>query len=201
MRFLSLLVLALTLISSLGCVGTSPHYTQHPASLVSIRYIPVYVDKQFSMTDRLVIGQSLEEWNYALNGYEVMKVEDWGFDLQIGEIEDVYARHGLMILKVNSQCSFIPAQHGLQILGWTDKLNGHKVYVVRDRIWDQQQLHDVMLHEEAHALGADHIEGKNSLMSAEWDSSNYECVDYWTAEAVGLAQGIPVGKMNWCSYQ
>ncbi len=197
-----LLILITGVLSVCACVGPSAHYTAVPGvGHTLMKTVPVYADVRFSGEDKLVIEQTVEEWNYVLNGYEKLEVVDWKFDMEIGKLVEAGRNGGLLILKIDSSSDLVPDDEiGYKTVAWTNKIGGRKIFMIRDRIYGEGRFHDALLHEEGHAMGADHIDGKSSLMATVYSRSNAACVDQWTARAVAEYQMIPFSGMNWCYY-
>jgi matrixin len=195
--------LFLLLCVMVGCQGgISYRYSNIPSTgHILLREIPVYVDKEFSIDDKLEIEKSLEEWNYVLNGYMDFRVVSYHFDMQPEEIREAFLARGLLIMKVDSSNPMIPDNDfRYHTMAWTNSIGGNKIWVVRDRIESEKRLKEILLHEEGHSLGSEHI-APPSLMAPIYNAANFQCIDLWTATAVANYQGLPISGMNWCSYE
>lgn len=165
------------------------------------RVIPVVVDKTFSTDDQKAIDDSIAAWNYVLNGYLVMKVESWTFDMEIPVLKNIISRHGLVILKVDHTSSLIPDKKNAPTLAWANEIGGTKVWVVRDRI-GTEDMFPIMLHELGHILGAEHEEDKPEfkgyLMYPHYSRGTYNCIDGKAMRKVAKFQMLLPDGLNYC---
>ncbi len=193
--------MALALGLALFCCGpTHFQYTRFPVSAtIPNRIIPVYIEASFGNEDLLSINDSIDRWNYALNGYIVMKVVGIHSDFSDDERVQVYARHGLLIHKTNTSDPAIPKQkiEGNVTIAWTNRINGHEIYLVRDRL-GRDDIFPVMLHEIGHYLGADH--SHDGLMNPQYSMAEYQCIDQPTIKQVSKANGLDSTVLNYCLY-
>src|SRR6266567_3027173 len=78
MKMLSILFVTWILLS-VGCFGYSGkvHYVRQAYSAINPEIVlPVYVDKDFGSADVVGIEETIEQWNYVLNGYIILKMGD-----------------------------------------------------------------------------------------------------------------------------
>lgn len=189
-RWLLLLVVLLTV----DCHAVDFIYTANtPVSAERYPEITVWVDKSFGEVDRLAIDDSINTWNYVLNGSRKFRVVSWKFNMDISDIDEAQATGGLLILKISKLDPRVwPGD-----LAWVDQIGGRKMFVVRESMPKESDLKLVMLHELGHVLGARHKDGDN-LMNPTFDSHKYQCVDAQTVEQVAKAQWIPFEQLNYC---
>ena len=170
------------------------------------RYIPVYVDKTFSESDKLAIDQSIKEWNYVLNGQIVIEVVSYNFDMEPELILKARNANGFLILNVDSSNSAIPdeqtsgtltAANKGKVLAWCDRIGGNVMKVVRDRI-TTDDIKYIMLHEIGHLLGAQHVDDNQSLMYPYYSKIGYLCVDGGTARVIADRYNLNFAIMNYC---
>ena len=167
------------------------------------RVIPIWIDKDFGEADDVAIQAALDQWTYALNGYITFDVKSTKFNMEDSVLHDVRAGRAWVFLKVDSQNEFIKQQDSSNgremhiVLACTDRIGGHTLYVVRDRITNQQ-VTGIMMHEIGHLLGANHFPG--SLMDPAFEEDNTRCVDLMTLEQVAYYQRLDYHRMNYCVY-
>lgn len=206
MKRLVLLVLAIWLCFS--CLGHSiseyKYINVGPESSVALHEYKVWVDKGFGNADRLAIDDAIRQWNYSMNGYVKVTVVSYDFDMEIDVLKQVRDSGGWLIMKIDSMNPMVddgPTVNGKPksyTLAWVNGVGGTKMWVIRDRIMDSRWMTGIVLHELGHMLGADHDE--MYLMGSKFDWEKFRCVDYHAALLVATAQGIPIGRMNYCVY-
>lgn len=189
----------------ISCTAHKLHYeytrVPHSSYAVPSRVIPVWIDKEFSVEDKLAIDDSLNQWNYSLNGNLLLKVVDYNFNMEPLTINEIKKEKGWMILKVETGNKTIPDEEGSKdrTLAWTNRIGGDEIRVVRDRI-TSDMLVPIMLHEEAHAFGIEHSPDARNLLYYQY-SSSYICVDYDAASRVFKVLNLDLNTMNYCVYK
>ena len=193
------IILILLLSNFLFCAGFN-HYTyvDHYPHHMAIKEIKVWIDAGFGEGDRVEIIKAIDQWNYALNGYIALDVQDDQFKMQDQIIRDAMSG-GWLILKTNKNNSIVAAHDrvGAPALAFTDSIGGWRAYLVRDRD-DNSDIKYLMLHEIGHLLGAKHL--RDGLMSPVLDQSAYQCIDYDTMVEVSAYQNLPMADLNYCRY-
>jgi predicted Zn-dependent protease len=168
------------------------------------RVIPVWIDNNFGQADLLSIQDALDQWSFALNGYLVFRVESTHFDMQIEPMQAAQDGKAWLILKI-ARNNRLTKYHddkqpfGHIALAFTDRIGGNTLYLVRDRL-DNDQVRGIMMHEMGHLLGAEHHMGDGILMNPQYNSNNAQCVDYDTLKQVALYQHLEISKLNYCQY-
>lgn len=183
------------------------HYTRnasfadqgHPRIIM-----PVYIDRDFSLADQLAIDDSLQQWNYALNGYYIFKVIDTHFAMQDDILRLAQANQVLVFLKIdhsNKLFQSIKLPGDRHALAFTIRVGGHIIYVVRNDIESEDDLRRLMMHEEGHTLGAKDIHDEHSLMNWSYIPVYFQCIDLRTLEQIAPVQGLPLEQLNYCTQQ
>lgn len=219
MRHLLYLISCLLMVIILGCGGTTSYWTytrvDPPTHVTHPTYIPVWVDSTFTPYQIQDIKAALNEWNYVLNGRMVLTLQTkkaLGIDKQMHDYPLVFADwdDGIRLTRVTETTG----------LGWvvfnlptTDKKHWnptiadstlayvtgpdtHQIFVISDRL-GTRSLKDIMLHEDAHILGAMHVNAP-SLEYPTYDNHEYSCIDKITAAQVAHHQGFDLGQLNYC---
>lgn len=188
----------------IGCVAALSNpkvgifqYTNKTQNNVVVRTIPIWIDGSFGAGDRLEIDDAIDKWNYALNRYIKLDVVDRNFNMEVGKLNDQVRKNGWLILKIDSISSIIPtaSQKGYHVLGFTNKIGGDHLYLVRDRM-QNEEVFGITLHEIGHALGVDHVGSK--LMYKNYSKARFRCIDYDTIKAVAIYQHLDVNNLNYC---
>lgn len=209
-----ILIALILIISTInGCYDSSfgqprqlepPRYTKIASYTgAPLAIVPIIVDTTFSTMDKTAIDDAINAWNYVLNGYIILKVESWDFNMEVEVLKDVIYRHGLVIMKVASSNSIIPTQNNSEskTLAWANDIGGTKIWVVRDRFY-QPDTFPIMLHELGHIFGADHEkevpENKNFLMYPKYERGRWNCVDGRAMEKAANYHLLPPERLNYC---
>jgi predicted Zn-dependent protease len=190
-------LLLLLVILMMGCAPrTALHYYIHAGDgkTVEVKYYPIYVDKDFGEADKVAIAQAVEQWNFSLNGQVRLAVVDWNFMMEPSLLKE----NAWYILRVDSSCTFKPTDTPTdRTLAWANKLGGNYIYMIRDRMWNED-VKGIAMHELGHLLGSDHV--GTYLMYYRFNRNRYDCVDYASAESVSSSQHLK-GKMNYCVHE
>jgi hypothetical protein len=176
-------------------------YTRQQSVVVDPIIMPVYLDKTFSLDDQLAIDDALNQWNYALNGYYQFKLVSTDFDMQDDILKQAQANRVLVILKIDHTNSLLKAIHLRDkevAVAFTNRINGHIIYVVRDYIQNDPDLSRLMLHELGHTLGADDVEQINTLMHWSYIPEYFQCIDLSTLRQIAKVQHFPLSNLNYC---
>jgi len=175
-------------------IGNAPNAYQ------PLKVIPVYIDKSFGVQDQLAIDDAIMQWNFALNGYVVLKVVSTSFDMEPEVIRQCLNGDCWMLMRIDSTSTFIPddpKKPESQTLAWANEVGGNRIYFVRDRIINEQMT-GVALHEMGHLLGAQHDDVY--LMTPQFHWQDARCVDYNAVMLVAKYWGIPLNAVKYCIY-
>lgn len=189
MRFLAALVLS-------ACSAVSvPEYSFHtpPVPFQETMTIvrPVYIDRTFDEADVDSIRGAVYAWNETLSGTIRLEVKQG-----LMTLDEMLDPRAILVMKVDSTCTFIPTIPEGRVLAWTDRIGGQKVWVIRDRL-ETYQLAPVMTHEFGHVFGADDRKG-HGLMHYQFGMDEYKCIDKATVEEVATWQGLPMSALGYC---
>jgi hypothetical protein len=177
-----------------NCATSTPQWVYHPpANYENEKNINIYIDKHFTLDDKIIIQSAINELNVVLNNNFKLIVSSTTFDMEIETIYHVMSSRGWLILKVKSNNSIIPNNY---TLAWVNKLGGNTMHIVRDR-FPTTWLYGVVLHEMAHLLGAEH--NNSNLMQAKFNYHNLLCVDKLTAEQIAIYNQLLFESLNYCA--
>ena len=204
MKLLSILfttvivVISIFLISCISGLTLGGYkYTNNPKQ-ATIKTIPIVVDKNFSDNDKMSIKLAISQWNYSLNGYILLNVDSWEFDMEPDIINYILSRRGYMVMKVGSNNPIVTGNIGLEnALAFCNDIGGNYMYFIRDRIRESDMKY-IALHEFAHLLGSPHV--GNNLMYPNYSKYTYQCIDYATLKAVASYRNLPLERLNYCKY-
>ena len=203
-RGLVILMAMLACMFSCGHQVKQFHYINSGAATsIPIKTINVWIDKDFGEADQLAIDDAIMQWNYALNGYVVLKVVSTKFDMEPEIIRTVLNGGGWLLLKIREPNPMIddgPTQNGkpkFYTLAWANQIGGNRVYFIRNRI-KGEWMTGIALHELGHLLGAEHDDVY--LMQPHFNWEDYRCVDYEALKRVAAYQHLPLGRLNYCVY-
>lgn len=168
------------------------------------RIIQVYIDKEFTITDKQLAAQAIYQWNYVLNGQIILNIKDYNFDMEPNTLIDIKNHGDFVILKIDSNNPMIKDQCDTnlceQTLAWTDRFGGTTIYIIRDRILSTK-LDFVILHEIGHLFYLHHVPNPKSLMY-KYTQFNYNtCIDYDSAYKVAINYNLNFATMNYCQYE
>jgi hypothetical protein len=184
-----------------GC-GSAFHYEYTHLATTSqapYKHIPVYVDIQFGEADKIGIENALNTWNYVFNGYIKLDVISFKFDMEPSELMKALNEHGIIILKVSNNASFIPAITNGKVVAFCDNQGGNVIHIVRDNL-PTEQIEFTTLHELGHILGAPDADGA-ILMNKNYSPRYSLCVDKRSMEYVAAYQHLDPTKLNYCIYE
>ena len=172
-------------------------YTQTPSEAVApIRVIPIWIDKNFGAADRISIDDAVRAWNYSMNGYVVLRVVDWDFDMEVNKIVRSVSQNGWLFMKIGSDNPLVPSNDkGYKTIGFCERVGGHHLYLVRDRL-QNEDVFGVTLHEIGHLMGSEHTGER--LMYPHYTRARFQCIDWATAESVAEAWDLDASKLNYC---
>lgn len=194
MRIIGIIVILLGLMGmSCAPMPRSYHYVSSLGAASPIRTYRVYVDSKFGEMDKVSIGNSIDQWNIALNGAVRIEVINYDFDMTDAELLDV-SNGAWVIMKINSHNSLVGSR---EVGAWANRVGGNKIWVVRDRV-SNSMIGGVVMHEIGHLLGAEH--SRVGLMMPGYDKDWMQCVDYHTIKAVGKYHGIGINRLSYCVY-
>ncbi len=149
------------------------------------RVIRIQVDGDFGEADKMSIDEAVDQWNYVLNGYIVLKVYNWNYVRGSEKIEP----GEFLIIKIGE-----PYMKDNK-LAYADRIGGNVIFVLRDKL-NNEDISYLMLHEIGHLLGAGHLGER--LMSTGYEQERYKCVDYLTMKQVADKWNLPIDKLNYC---
>lgn len=198
----NLLIILLSCLS-LDCASLGPlpfHYTQNPSASTAIKTVNIWIDQDFSETDKLAMDDAINQWNFALNGSIKLQVVSTNFNMEPDIINRVLVQgDGWLFLKINGKSPFVHDTGAGHTLAFVNEVgsNGNRIYFVRDRFLSDA-VHGISLHEIGHLLGAQHDDVY--LMKPHYNWYDYRCVDKHTMEEVAAYQHISMDKVNYCVY-
>lgn len=204
---LRLWVLVLLCCSCLTHLPAPYHYVQvGGASIVPLKEYHIWIDKTFGEADKLAMDDAIRQWNYALNGYVVLKVESMDFDMEPSIASKVLLGGGWIVMKIDHFNPMVrevdrPARPGepqYYTLAWVNRIGGNRMWIIRDRM-SNEAVEGVMLHELGHLLGAGH--DQVYLMQPHYKWEDYRCVDYEAVKRVARYQHLPMDRLNYCLYE
>jgi len=163
-----------------------------------VREIPIWIDKHFGEADKVEIDKAVDAWNFAMNGYVVLKVVDTNFDMEVPKIVDQVNRGGWLFMKIDSTNKMIPdrKEKGYWTIGFVERVGGSHMYLVRDRLGNDD-VFGVTLHEIGHLMGSPHV-GRR-LMYPHYSRARFQCIDYATQVKVAAHFEVPLGGLNYCT--
>jgi hypothetical protein len=206
MTYLLLAFLVGAVLLALGCAAISStlgpregRYTythKVPRLEPPIRLIPIWIDKNFGEFDQIALDDAVNAWNYALNGFIVLKIVDTHFDMEVPKIVEQVKANGWLFLKIDSNNSLVPVlTNSYRAIGFCEQVGGHHLYLVRDRMFNQD-VFGVTMHEIGHLLGARHLGDR--LMFPHFSRARFQCVDLTTLRQVARYNQLPADQLNFC---
>lgn len=163
-----------------------------------VREIPIWVDKNFGEADKVAIDDAVNMWNFALNGYVVLKVVDTQFDMEVPKITEQVSKGGWLFMKIESTNKMVPDSKtkGFWTLGFVERIGGNHMYLIRDRL-SNEAVFGVTLHEIGHLMGSPHVGQR--LMYPHYSRARFQCVDYATIVKVAEYFNLPLAGLNYCT--
>lgn len=162
----------------------------------TVRVIPIWIDKDFGLADKVAIDDAINAWNYSLNGYIRLRVVDTEFDMEVDKIVTQVKSNGWLIMKINGDNAMVPLlKDGYRTIGFCERVGGNHLYLVRDRLMNED-IFGVTMHEMGHLLGSPHVGER--LMFPHFSRARFQCVDSVTLEQVARYNGIPLDRLNYC---
>lgn len=147
----------------------------------------VLIDSTFSVADQGELVEAVEAWNYTFQG--AVHLSPRISDLPPSDM----ASNAIILMRVDSSCTFIPTVFDGDVLAWTNQVGGNRVWFVRDRL-KQGDVALVAMHELGHVFGAPDRDTPG-LMYRRYTPEQYKCVDHETADVVGKFLGV---TLRWC---
>ena len=207
-KFLYLVSLICALFYVGGCRTTNLYEYRSVSPDKHINYykaIPIYVDKDFSYQQQVAIRSAIVEWNHVLNRYITLDVIDWTFDysseygkrvLEKIKIED----EGIVIWSVNHDSPILEQMHQEEeTLAFVDNFGNkaHNLVVVADKL-GRKDLHQIMLHEIGHSLGAQHVISESAMFPYTATYLSLNCIDKITAAQIATYNHLKLEHLNYC---
>jgi hypothetical protein len=209
MKVLIIVLLAALAALAIGCASSWKIITEPKLGVYSyshkarytgtpVREIPIWIDKNFGEADKVEIDKAIDAWNFAMNGYVILKVVDTHFDMEVSKIVEQVNKGGWLFMKVDSTNKMIPPQDekGYWTIGFTEQLGGHHMYLVRDRIGNDD-VFGITMHEIGHLMGSPHVGQR--LMYPHYTRARFQCIDYATQVKVAKFFDIPLEGLNYCT--
>jgi len=175
----------------------SPHMREEKA----IRNIKIYLDQDFGAGDKVAVVEAVEQWQYALNGYFRFEIDDH-YGMGVSEMQEAERGSAWLILKINSKNEMVVGHDlaGKHItLAFVNNIGGNRIFVIRDRI-NNNQVKGIVMHEIGHLLGASHVNEDDDLMNPIYDNANSQCIDKNTMQQVAQFQHLKFDNLNYCVY-
>ena len=206
----------------LGLIGCSSinYYTYKevdpPAHISHPVIIPIVIDSKFSSGEALAIKQAAREWNIVLNGQIKLEFGEHladGVDKKQHLYPDTFnsfadgqklqgsyenTNLGWVIYHLDSNDSNLGSFGDISsgTLAFVKGIDEHYVVVAADRMVGRS-LKDVMMHEMAHLLGAEHIK-IGSLEYPYYSAKQSDCIDKITVAQVAEVRKLDMKTLSYC---
>jgi hypothetical protein len=188
--------------------NNTPSYITHPV------YIPVWIDQSFTGTQVEEIRAAIKEWNYVLNGHIVIYLAEkkaMGSDKKMYNYPDSFVSFehgqaienqckkiglGWVIYNIPSTDKHYDKNIGSSVLAYVEREDEHSIVIISDR-FGSRSMKDIVMHEIAHLLGADHVNAP-SLEYPYYSQYQYSCIDKITVAQVAKKRDIPFEQLQYC---
>jgi len=170
-------------------------YTDHASPVSDGHAIDLFVDRDFSESQRDSIVRAMRQWNYVLNGFIRIRAHLLPEAATWDDIARI-RRSAWAVVIVDSRNPVAQRGEGREALAVTvGNSKGGVVYVIGDRI-GRRDLTGVVMHEFGHVLGAGH--DRAGLMAPVYSAAASRCIDHDAVAMVANAQHLPLQQLNWC---
>lgn len=174
--------------ASTGCnpVDYAP-VVQASGKLLYINALVAFTDR-VSDKQRLGVYQGIELWNVALEGgIALQETQVYLLSKGTGRRSMGFCQPVILIDVIDSTHKDViehDKEEGVVTLGLTfsHRCGITKVYMVGDRVQDEDAFIAIAAHEFGHAMGLDHVREPTSLMNKYYSSYTAGCVTYADAK-------------------
>ena len=212
-QFLSMVLIGL-MVSCGGSQYWAYTINEAPDHITHATYIPIWVDQGFSASQVEEIKAAIAEWNYVLNGQIILRLvekkalgidkkmhtyPDTFPDWEAGQVLQAQAEKtglGWVIYDLPSTDKHLDKSVGHGVLAFVPGSDAHCVTVITDR-FSNRSMKDVIMHEFAHLLGAEHVNAP-SLEYPYYGTKQYPCIDKITVAQVAEERGLDMNNLNYC---
>jgi len=202
MKLLSSLFALIAVIFCLGCAAPMYSYTNvaKPAHIVNPIVVPVAIENTFSKEQVLDIMQSVEDWNYVMNGQIVLKVmpnmvDEAGGKLLMKKFDKTSL--GFVVFGLEDDSEILKGEDMDGVLGFVDAAGGNRVVILLEHL-GTRSLRVIVDHEVAHLFGAVHTPTLHTMEYPAYSSRSGDCIDKITALQIANHNGIDISLMNYC---
>jgi hypothetical protein len=198
-RLIGLLIIA----SSVGCAHSmSIHYPEVPKFSPKVS-IDLHGDTAFSEKERQTISLVALTWNDYSNGLASINLV---FDLDFDDMKsfDLAINQNTLVRSLSSSVLIqnVDMIDGADVLGFvshsrTNRLLPQRMYLVQDRLENDQRFFSVVLHEFGHMLWMNHVDTFGTLMYHSMYNS-ISCPTKLDMEEFCKANECKLSNMKWC---